>query len=30
LDIPEDAKQALLALAPRNYTGYAAQLAKDI
>jgi adenylosuccinate lyase len=30
LDIPEEAKQALLALAPRNYTGYAAQLAKDI
>jgi adenylosuccinate lyase len=30
LDIPEDAKQALLALTPRNYTGYAARLAKGI
>jgi adenylosuccinate lyase len=30
LDIPEDAKMVLLALAPRDYTGYAAQLAKDI
>jgi adenylosuccinate lyase len=30
LDIPEDAKLVLLALTPRNYTGYAAQLAKDI
>ncbi len=30
LDIPEDAKVALLALTPRDYTGYAAQLAKDI
>ncbi|MCX7068857.1 MAG: adenylosuccinate lyase [Methylococcales bacterium] len=30
LEIPEDAKVALLALTPRNYTGYAARLAKDI
>lgn len=30
LDIPEDAKQALLALTPRNYTGYAERLAKNI
>jgi len=30
LDIPEEAKVALLALTPRNYTGYAEKLAKDI
>jgi adenylosuccinate lyase len=30
LDIPEDAKVALLALTPANYTGYAEKLAKDI
>lgn len=30
LDIPEAAKQDLLALTPRAYTGYAAQLAKAI
>jgi adenylosuccinate lyase len=30
LDIPEEAKVALLALTPRNYTGYAEQLARDI
>ncbi|MDO9214206.1 MAG: adenylosuccinate lyase [Methylococcales bacterium] len=30
LEIPEDAKVALLALTPANYTGYAEKLAKDI
>ena len=30
LEIPEQDKVALLALTPRNYTGYAARLAKDI
>ncbi len=30
LEIPDDAKVALLALTPRSYTGYAARLAKDI
>jgi adenylosuccinate lyase len=30
LDIPEDAKQRLLALTPRDYTGYAETLAKRI
>jgi len=30
LDIPAEAKSALLALTPRTYTGYAEQLAKDI
>jgi adenylosuccinate lyase len=30
LAIPEEAKQALLALTPRSYTGYAEQLARDI
>jgi adenylosuccinate lyase len=30
LEIPEEAKLALLALTPRNYTGYAERLAKDI
>ena len=30
LEIPEEAKVGLLALTPRNYTGYAARLAKDI
>jgi adenylosuccinate lyase len=30
LDIPEEAKVVLLALTPRNYTGYAEKLAKDI
>jgi adenylosuccinate lyase len=30
LEIPADAKQALLELTPRSYTGYAEQLARDI
>ena len=30
LDIPDDAKTALLALTPRTYTGYAEQLAKSV
>ncbi len=30
LDIPADAKATLLALTPRNYTGYAEKLARDI
>lgn len=30
LEIPDEAKAALQALTPRNYTGYAEQLAKDI
>jgi adenylosuccinate lyase len=30
LEIPEEAKAELLALTPRNYTGYAQQLAKEI
>ena len=30
LDIPSDAKATLLALTPRNYTGYAEKLAKEI
>ncbi len=30
LEIPEEAKLALLALTPRNYTGYAERLAKEI
>jgi adenylosuccinate lyase len=30
LDVPAEAKQALLELAPRNYIGYAEKLAKDI
>jgi adenylosuccinate lyase len=30
LDIPEAAKQQLLALTPRDYTGYAAALARKL
>ena len=30
LEIPDDAKTALLALTPRTYTGYAEQLAKIV
>ncbi|MGR9045377.1 MAG: adenylosuccinate lyase [Gammaproteobacteria bacterium] len=30
LDIPDEAKQVLLALTPRGYTGYAEQLAREI
>ena len=30
LDIPVEAKATLLALTPRNYTGYAEKLAKEI
>ena len=30
LDLPEQAKQALLQLTPQRYTGYAARLAKGI
>ena len=30
LDIPAEAKAMLLALSPRNYTGYAEKLAKEI
>jgi adenylosuccinate lyase len=30
LEIPSDAKATLLELTPRNYTGYAEKLAKNI
>ena len=30
LEIPEEAQQRLLALTPRDYTGYAQKLARDI
>ncbi len=30
LDIPDEAKQALIELTPRNYTGYAKKLASEI